>query len=144
MHSQTQPSPFEPAAQPQGDPTLVLLRVLMRTCRAKARLPIFEACALLHHSPANSAQVYADALLRALWQALPRPPVIHAVAAAERSFDENWLLALTGAIARGDHASATFLLRARLPLHYRRSVGWLAAQLVDKLAQGDITSPTQI
>ncbi|NBB97569.1 MAG: hypothetical protein GVY34_05260 [Alphaproteobacteria bacterium] len=120
--------------QPQrNEAALTLLRVLMRTCRAKARMPVFEACALLHHSPAQSAQVYADALLRALVQALPKAPVIHTVTAAERSFDEAWLLALLSAIGRKDHASATFLLRARLPLHYRRSVGWLAAQLAERL-----------
>jgi hypothetical protein len=144
MHTQTAPRSIQPIAPPQADATLALLRVLMRTCRAKARLPVFEACALLHHSPANSAQVYADALLRALSQALPRMPVIHAVTAPERSFDENWLLALTDAIARKDHASASFLLRARLPLHYRRSVGWLAAQLVDRLDQNNTPGTAQI
>jgi hypothetical protein len=125
---------FDLAPRPKNnDAVLTLLRMLMRTCRAKARIPVFEACALLHHAPAQSAQVYADALLRALVQALPKPPVIHTVTAAERSFDEDWLLALLSAIAREDHASATFLLRARLPLHYRRSVGWLAAQLAERL-----------
>lgn len=118
-----------------NDPALSMLRLLMRTCRAKARLPVFEACAMLSDTPSQSAQVYADALLRVLAQALPTPPVIHALAAPERSFDENWLLALLTAIRRGDQASARFLLRTRLPLHYRRSVGWLAAQLVDRLDQ---------
>ncbi|CUX83176.1 MAG: Ribosomal protein L22p/L17e [Roseibaca calidilacus] len=129
---------FDTNPQPQrSDAALTLLRVLMRTCRAKARMPVLEACALLHHSPAQSAQVYADALLRALVQALPKPPVIHTVAAAERSFDEDWLLALLSAITREDHTSATFLLRARLPLHYRRSVGWLAAQLAARLDEDE-------
>lgn len=130
---QTRPK-FDTSPPPRNsDAALSLLRVLMRTCRAKARMPIFEACALLHHSPAQSAQVYADALLRALAQALHKPPIIHSVAAQDRSFDEDWLLALLAAITREDHTSATFLLRARLPLHYRRSVGWLAVQLAARL-----------
>jgi hypothetical protein len=112
-----------------------MLRLLMRTCRAKARLPVFEACAMLYNAPSQSAQVYADALLRVLAQALPTTPVIHSLAAPERSFDENWLLALLAAIRRNDQTSARFLLRVRLPVHYRRSVGWLAAQLVDRLDQ---------
>ena len=136
---------FDISPQPNhSDAALALLRVLMRTCRAKAHMPVFEACALLHHSPGQSAQVYADALLRSLVQALPNPPVIHAVAAPERSFDENWLLALLAAISREDHISATFLLRARLPLHYRRSVGWLAAQLAARLDEGETNSFSRI
>ncbi len=134
---QTQIALSAPQAIPDETPlqgtALAMLRVLMRTCRAKARMPVFEACALLHHRPAESAQVYADALLRSLSQALPDGPTIHQVGARERSFDESWLLALMRAIARDDRASATFLLRARLPLHYRRSVGWLAGQLVARL-----------
>lgn len=138
---QTLPCPSEHSRSPQVDATLTMLRVLMRSCRAKAHMPVFEACALLYHRDGQSPQVYADALLRALGQALPKPPVVHTVATRERSFDENWLLALLDAIARDDQASATFLLRARLPLHYRRSVGWLAAQLVARL---DADAPSTI
>lgn len=115
------------------DPALVLLRVLMRKCRAKARVEVFEACALLLHAPKEGAQDYADTLLRVLDSALPKRPVIHSVTAQERSFDESWLLALFAAISREDHASVTFLLRARLPLHLRRPVGWLAAELVERM-----------
>lgn len=113
--------------------SLALLRMLMRRCRAAARAEAFETCALLLHSPREGAQDYADALLRVLSAALPAGPVIHAVKAPERSFDESWLLALFAAIARADHASTSFLLRARLPLHLRRPVGWLAAELVIRL-----------
>lgn len=112
------------------EPALLLLRVLMRQCRAKARVEVFETCRLLLHDPREGAQDYADALLRILWTALPKPPVIYDLRAQERSFDENWLLALFAAIARDDRASASFLLRARLPLSLRRPVGWLAGQLV--------------
>ncbi|SDW28960.1 hypothetical protein [Roseicitreum antarcticum] len=112
---------------------LALLRVLMRQCRAKARVEPFEACALLHHSPDQGAQAYADALLRVLSTALPNGLRIHAVYAPERSFDENWLLALTEAVARDDASSATFLLRSRLPVHLRRNVGWLVSQLVTRI-----------
>ena len=125
-------TPVKVSAVP-NDPALAMLRLLMRTCRAKARLPVFEACAMLHSAPSQSAQVYADALLRVLSQGLSAPPVVHALSASERSFDENWLMALLQAVRQEDHASATFLLRSRLPQHYRRSVGWLATQLVKRL-----------
>ncbi len=115
------------------DPGLALIRVLMRTCRAKARVDVFQTCALLMHAPQEGAQEYADALLRVLAQALPQGPIIHAVNAPERSFDESWLLALFAAITRADHGSVAFLLRARLPLHLRRPVGWLAAELVARM-----------
>jgi hypothetical protein len=115
------------------DPVLTLLRLLMRQCRAKARVEVFETCRLLMHSPREGAQDYADALLRILGTGLPAGPVIHHLRAQERSFDEDWLLALFRALQRGDNGSATFLLRARLPLHLRRPVGWLAAELLRRM-----------
>jgi len=121
-----------PLAAPLA-PTLALLRVLMRRCRAKARVEVFEACRLLMHNPREGAQDYADALLRILSTGLPKGPVIHDLRAQERSFDEDWLLALFSALQRDDHASITFLLCARLPLHLRRPVGWLAAELVQRM-----------
>ena len=129
------------AAVPSQDRTLSLLRMLMRKCRAKARVEVFETCALLLHSPQEGAQEYADALLRVLAAGLPKTPVIHVITARERSFDECWLLALFAAIARNDQGSIAFLLRARLPLHLRRPVGWLASELVDRMAaEADKTS----
>lgn len=127
---------IEPCAQPpkQVEPALVLLRVTMRKCRAKPRVEVFETCALLLHGPDQGAQAYADALLRVLSGALPVGPVIHDVSAAERSFDESWLVALFDAMRREDTASATFLLRSRLPLHLRRPIGWLAAELMRRMA----------
>ncbi len=120
-----------PGAPPE--PSLALLRLLMRHCRAKPRVEVFETCRLLRHSPREGAQDYADALLRILSTALPKGPVIHEIRAQERSFDEDWLLALFAAIQRADHCSASFLLRARLPLHLRRPVGWLASELVQRM-----------
>ena len=120
-------------AAPAPDRALVLLRLLMRQCRAKARVEVFETCRLLLTCPREGAQDYADALLRVLGQALPGGPVIHHLRAPERSFDENWLLALFAAIARQDQASTTFLLRARLAQPLRRPVGWLAAELVRRM-----------
>ncbi|MCC5954504.1 MAG: hypothetical protein JJU07_00280 [Natronohydrobacter sp.] len=119
------------------EPELVLLRVLMRQCRAKARVEVFETCSLLLNAPQEGAQDYADALLRVLSSSLPSGPLIHDVKAPERSFDENWLLAIFAAIRRADHASIDFLLRARLPLHLRRPVGWLSAELVLRMQQFD-------
>ena len=115
------------------EPALMMLRILMRKCRAKARVEVFETCALLLHAPKEGAQDYADALLRVLSAALPKGPVIYYATAQERSFDESWLLALFAAISRADHPSTSFLLRARLPLHLRRPVGWLAAELVERM-----------
>lgn len=131
-------SPLNALESPQAAPVslereLVLLRVLMRKCRAKARVEVFETCALLLHAPKEGAQDYADALLRVLATGLPSGPVIHAISAQERSFDEKWLLALFAAIQRKDQGSVAFLLRARLPLHVRRPVGWLAAELVNRM-----------
>lgn len=126
-------APFSTPSAPGHTPALTLLRLLMRQCRAKARVEVFETCRLLMHNPREGAQDYADALLRILGQALPKGPVIHDLRAQERSFDENWLLALFAALGRDDHSSATFLLRARLPLHLRRPVGWLAAELVQRM-----------
>ncbi|TVR49811.1 MAG: hypothetical protein EA386_01330 [Rhodobacteraceae bacterium] len=110
-----------------------MLRLLMRRCRAKARIEAFEACRLLRHSPREGAQDYADALLRILGLALPGGPVIHDLRAQDRSFDESWLLALFAALSRDDHASARFLLRARLPHHLRRPIGWLAGELATRM-----------
>ncbi|WP_439563092.1 hypothetical protein [Roseinatronobacter sp.] len=127
------PAPQEGFGDERHSAALTLLRVLMRQCRAKARLEPFEACAILQNAPHEGAQPYADALLRVLAQGLDHGPVIHRVGAPECSFDENWLMALMDAIARDDRASTAFLLRARLPLHLRRHVGWLTAQMMVRL-----------
>lgn len=120
-----------------AESTLVMLRVLMRQCRAKARVEVFTACAFLQQNPSHLAQAYADALLRILAQALPSGFVVHAPQSAERSFDENWLMALMDSIRRGDQSSTDFLLRARLPHSVRRSVGWLAAQMQERLSRSN-------
>lgn len=126
-------APDSAAGWPGQEPALALLRLLMRRCRAKARIEVFETCRLLLHSPREGAQDYADALLRVLGTALPKGPVIHDMCVQERSFDEDWLLALFAALLREDQCSATFLLGARLPRHLRRPVGWLAAKLVQRM-----------
>jgi len=133
LSARTRPATPIPA-RAISEPPLALLRMLMRTCRAKARVDAFQTCALLMHAPQEGAQEYADALLRVLAAALPNGPIIHAINARERSFDESWLLAVFAAIARKDNGSVTFLLRTRLPLHLRRPVGWLAAELVARMA----------
>ena len=133
--------PFTRAAVP--DATLVMLRVLMRQCRAKARMEVVTACALLHQRPSHLAQAYADALLRTLAQALPSGFVVLAPQSLDRSFDESWLMALMDTISRDDHASTTFLLRARLPQPYRRNVGWLAAQMQDRLQASFVEQKTR-
>lgn len=132
LSAQTLPCPASPRLA-VADATLAMVRVLMRQCRAKARMEVFTACALLQQTPSHLAQAYADALLRTLAQALPNGFVVHAPQATERSFDEDWLLALMAAIARNDTASTAFLLRTRLPQPVRRSVGWLAAQMQARL-----------
>ncbi len=124
---QTAPSGSSP------DGLLLMLRILMRQCRAKARMEVFTACALLQQLPAQATQAYADALLRSLAQARPDGFVIWPPQTTERSFDESWLLSLMAAIGREDHASVAFLLRRHVPHAYRRSVGWLAAQVAARL-----------
>jgi hypothetical protein len=119
-----------PAAIPPG---VALLRVLAPACRAKARLDLFQACAMLSLDRDQAAQAYAEALVRTLAQGLGRLPVLHRAGTAELSFDEAWLAALFAARARGDDDSFTFLTRRRLARGAARQIGFLVAALAARL-----------
>lgn len=128
--------------QPAAHQLLARLRFLGRTCRARARIDAYGACAMLSSDPAASAQAYADALLRVLGQGFGRSPVLYAPGNAELSFDERWLLSLIDAVMREDIDSLRFLTVSKIPRHLRRQVAWLAARLVDRLAEPDDKTQT--
>jgi hypothetical protein len=123
------------APMPTIPAQIALLRVLAPICRAKARLDLFEACAMLSDNRNQAAQAYADALLRTLEQGLGRIPIIHRAGSAEMSFDELWLAALFDADARNDTDSFMFLTRARLNRLAVRQIGFLITSLSQKLAK---------
>ena len=136
--SETLPPPASCAALEADAAALRLLaplRFLGRTCRAKARLDAFEACAMLSLDPGASVQAHADALLRVLSQALGRPLKLHAPGSTDLSFDERWLAALVAAAGRGDAGSLGFLTAHRIPRHMARQTVWLARQLAAGLAE---------
>jgi hypothetical protein len=120
---------------PQIPHELALLRVLAPSCRAKARIDLFQACAMLSNNRAQAAQAYADALLRTLEQGLGRAPVLYRAGSPEISFDEQWLAALFAADARDDQDSFTFLTRARLKRIAVRQIAFLIRSLAQKLQQ---------
>ncbi len=110
-----------------------MLRVLAPACRAKARLDLFQACAMLTMDRGQAAQAYAEALVRTLAQGLGRMPVLHRAGTAGMSFDEAWLAALFAARARGDDDSFAFLIRRRLARGSERQIGFLVAALAERL-----------
>ncbi|PZO66021.1 MAG: hypothetical protein DI498_08080 [Paracoccus denitrificans] len=116
---------------PRNTAVLNWLRVLFRSCRAKARLDLFHACSMLAADRSESAQAYADALLRALCAGSPKPIRIHSPGEQAISFDERWLISLLDAVRRDDIHSRDFLLRSRLSHADRRQIGWLATRLTE-------------
>jgi hypothetical protein len=122
---------LDPVAIPSG---IAMLRVLAPACRAKARLDLFQACAMLSLDRNQAAQAYAEALVRTLAQGLGRLPVLHRAGSPEMSFDEAWLAALFAARERGDDDSFTFLIRRRLACGHERHIGFLVAALAERLA----------
>lgn len=107
MTALTRPVPSPPERQPM---LVALLRIAALECRAAARIDL-DACAVL--DPGADAADLAALLARALPRAMKVRPVIHAPGTRQRSFDEDWLLAVQGAVATGDAASERFLLRRR-------------------------------
>jgi hypothetical protein len=122
----------EPAPQ-AIPPGVAMLRVLAPACRVKARLDLFQACAMLAMDRDQAAQAYADALIRTLHHGLGHAPVLHRAGTEELSFDEKWLTALFDAQARGDDASFAFLIRRRLARTAARQIGFLVASLARRL-----------
>lgn len=94
---------------------LNLLRFHAASCRASARLDLFEACAVLDPTaPSRTEDVHAPILLRVLGQALDAQPVFLRPGDEDVSFDEHWLIAVLSAVARADHDSFAFLVRRRV------------------------------
>lgn len=109
------------------------LRLTALRCRSAARLDLFRACAVLAMERDRNPEVFADALIRTLGQGLGRSPNFLRPGCEERTFDEEWLLALFLAIRSGDDASATFLLDSRIDRSARRSLGFLIGRLAEHL-----------
>ncbi|MEM7489571.1 MAG: hypothetical protein AAF390_10665 [Pseudomonadota bacterium] len=103
------PYPDPATAQPAW---LSLLRLSSLECRVAPRVSPSAACDLI--DPSAGAEVYAEALARALPDLMTRRPVIWAPGAAGRSFDEDWLNACRNALLRGDGDSFRFLTTRRL------------------------------
>lgn len=110
---------------------LTLLRIAALDCRAAARLDVGHACAAL--DPAADAADLATLLARALPVALRHRPQLGAPGTRETSFDEDWLLALSAAIARGDRASERFLLARRCHAHRAPHLALLIRAYADRL-----------
>lgn len=126
MHAQT----TTPDAHPAAHPVPGLLRQIRRDAarsRARARLDLFGACAMLSTDRDTAARAYLDTLLRTLEQGLGRAPVIYCEACPQMSFDERWIMALLDAHRRSDRDSFAFLLCSRLPHAARRHIGFLIA-----------------
>ncbi|WP_220750525.1 MULTISPECIES: hypothetical protein [Jannaschia] len=111
---------------------LTFLRLAALECRASSRLDLTQACKVL--DPEIDAGDLATILARALPQVLFHRPQILAPGALGRSFDEDWLLALADAIARGDRLSERFLLRRRCHPHRASHLSLLLRELEDRLA----------
>lgn len=126
LPSQLSQDCFSPSERPTSSLSnqsyLNFLRFVALDCRAKARADIFEACALLSLEKSTSQVAHADALMRCLDQALGKRAVLYRPGTEETSFDEDWLLELGRAIARGDEQSTTFLIFSRVRPQSRRHV----------------------
>lgn len=105
------------------------LRFIAMECRVLPRTDLFQACALLHVSKANTARAHAEVLMRCLPEALGLHPKLHAPGVKELSFDEHWLLQLGNAAAGFDRPSVRFLIQSRVVREHRRLTTYLVQQL---------------
>lgn len=110
------------------------LRFTAMACRAKARTDLFEACALLSVDRTQSRKAHAEALVLSLNQALGKRPIFYRPGDTERSFDESWLLRLASTLARGDEASATFLLHSRIERVQHRHILFLMSRISEQFS----------
>ena len=117
-----------PIRHPQA---LTLLRLAALDCRASARLDLAGACAVL--DPAAGEADLATLIARALPQVMRTRPQLLAPGSAGTSFDEDWLLAVADAIARGDRASERFLLARRCHAHRIPTLSLLLREYADRL-----------
>lgn len=89
------------------------LRFLALSCRSSARLDLFRVCSQLDDRIPNAGEIYAEALMRTLGQALDQRPAIRAPG-ADPSFDELWLMCLIERRIAQDESSIFFLLNRRI------------------------------
>lgn len=106
-----------------ASPLLNQLRWVGLRCRSARRAPPIEACQLI--SGERSGEAALHLLMRSLPQALGHMPRFFAPGVTSVSGDEAWLLAMFGALARGDTDSSAFLLRSRVPAPKRRGLMFL-------------------
>ena len=121
-----------PEAQPSATGDMAFLnhlRFVALGCRAKARADLFSTCAGLALDPAAPVAAHADALMRCLGQAFGTRPLLFRPGTEEVSFDEAWLMQLGKALARGDEASAQFLLTRRVAKPDRRLIRFLVGRV---------------
>lgn len=128
-------APPTPAPSPGAQARIDFLRRAAARARALPGDDLFRACRVLG---AEDDPRTAEQRAVALFQVLPsvlgaRRLRWYQPGAAERSFDEDWLLSALAAAARGDGASLTFLLGRRLPRHARRQVAFLLQNLSGSL-----------
>lgn len=147
MHIAASRSLVDPAparvAMPGGthrldDPAALTLlsRIRARSVSTQltGRIEPFRYCALIEAMPDRETDVYLDAVLKVLPQALDRPLLIRRPSADSASFDEAWLVGLIMAHGRGDGASFAFGIAARVGRPLRRMVGFLVAGLAARIA----------
>jgi len=127
-----------PAAPPVLDASaeafLNHLRFVAMGCRIKPRTDLFKACALLHADRSAAREAYSDALMRCLNDALGTRAELRSPGVTERTFDENWLIALGRACQRGDEGSIAFLLGTRVPRESRRMIRFLVGRIAECFA----------
>lgn len=111
------------------------LRQIALKCRSAAHTDLFDACAVLSHTPNVAKTAYAEALIKSLSQALGTSPVLHRPGVQEVSFDEAWLLRTMQAAQQNDRASFLFLMRSRVPHAARRNLGFLILSVSEHFAQ---------
>lgn len=130
--------PVRPLAP--GDVRLLdALRDLARRAQLSPPLLPEHVCSL---KTPSSPQAYGLALMRNLNAMALRPLVFHPRGAVEASFDEAWLLRLLRCLQGGDPASARLLIGGRIGHYGRRTVGWLALGLAERLERLTLDEPS--
>lgn len=105
------------------------LRIAGMSCRAKPRIDVFEACALLSADKAHTLRAHAEALMRCLNDILGTRAVFYSPGTAEMSFDEAWIVRLATSTVQSDEASTSFLLHSRTPQVHHRHLRFLVARI---------------
>ncbi|MEO0751426.1 MAG: hypothetical protein AAFY25_06450 [Pseudomonadota bacterium] len=130
--------PFEcdrPVPDVPDDVRVVLnkIRFYATTCRASARLDIFEACAVLDPVETHAEAAKINTLLRVMGQAMGKDPVLLRPGEYGTSFDERWLIAALSAKLERDEDSFAFLILSRVEPSKRRIFGLLLSGLAATL-----------